>query len=118
MHRDAWFVVIFLTTFLEEKYPNSCFRCLTTSMDNVEYIVLFLRTSLLLYSSDNKWDIVYSSYAGNHLNCGQNLTSCEGGQKNTGNIESNTAIYIAPLRPFVWILKGEYRSYASYFIFD
>jgi hypothetical protein len=59
---------------------------------------------LVLHNTDN----CNSSYIGNHLNCGQHLISCEGNNINTGNIEINMAIYIAPL---IWINKQFHSFY-------
>ena len=41
---------------------------------------------MLLYSILSKW-FCLPSYAGNHLNCGQNLSACERGSTLTGNYQ-------------------------------
>uniref|UniRef100_A0A0E0RAS7 Protein kinase domain-containing protein n=1 Tax=Oryza rufipogon TaxID=4529 RepID=A0A0E0RAS7_ORYRU len=56
-------------------------------------------------------------YAGNHLNCGQNLTSCEGGHKNTGSNNKRHLLNIAIFSPivafcilFCWALIRRHRK--------
>ncbi|XP_052135231.1 LRR receptor kinase SERK2-like isoform X2 [Oryza glaberrima] len=104
-------ILNFSGNFLTGNIPASLSNI--SSLNDIDLSYNFLRGEI----PKQLLQVSHYNYAGNHLNCGQNLTSCEGGQKNTGSNNKRHLLNIAIFSPivafcilFCWALIRRHRK--------